>query len=54
MKMVAVKVKKSQENMEKVRPYSKSMNDTINSMLLDIDRNLLPFLIIGQLKKHFL
>ena len=37
--------------MEKARPYSKSMNDTINSMLLDIDRNLLPILDNRPIKK---
>ena len=45
MKMVAAaKLRKSQENMEKARPYSKSIKDTINSILPDIDRNLLPIL----------
>ena len=52
MKMVAAaKLRKSQDNMEKARPYSKSMNDTINSMLLDIDRNLLPILDNRPIKK---
>ena len=45
MKMVAAaKLRKSQENMEKARPYSRSIKDTINSILPDIDRNLLPIL----------
>jgi len=45
MKMVAAaKLRKSQENMEKARPYSSSIKDTINSILPDIDRNLLPIL----------
>ncbi len=45
MKMVAAaKLRKSQENMEKSRPYSGSIKNTINSILPDIDRSLLPIL----------
>ena len=45
MKMVAAaKLRKSQENMEKARPYSKSIKDTINLILPDINRDLLPAL----------
>jgi ATP synthase, F1 gamma subunit len=45
MKMVAAaKLRKSQENMEKSRPYSGSIKDTINSILPDINRSLLPIL----------
>ena len=47
MKMVAAaKLRKSQENMEKSRPYSGSIKDTINSILPDINRSLLPILDI--------
>jgi len=45
MKMVAAaKLRKSQESMEKARPYSGSIKETINSILPDIDRSLLPIL----------
>ena len=45
MKMVAAaKLRKSQDNMEKSRPYSGSIKDTINSILPDINRSLLPIL----------
>ena len=45
MKMVAAaKLRKSQESMEKSRPYSGSIKETINSILPDIDRSLLPIL----------
>ena len=45
MKMVAAaKHRKSQENMEKARPYSRSIKETINSILPDINRSLLPIL----------
>ena len=45
MKMVAAaKLRKSQENMEKSRPYSGSIKNTINSILPDINRSLLPIL----------
>ena len=52
MKMVAAaKLRKSQENMEKARPYSGSMKETINSILPDIDRRLLPILENRPIKK---
>ena len=52
MKMVAAaKLRKSQENMEKARPYSGSMKETINSILPDIDRRLLPVLENRPIKK---
>jgi len=52
MKMVAAaKLRKSQENMEKARPYSSSMKETINSILPDIDRRLLPILENRPIKK---
>ena len=52
MKMVAAaKLRKSQDNMEKARPYSGSMKETINSILPDIDRRLLPILENRPIKK---
>ena len=52
MKMVAAaKLRKSQENMEKARPYSGSMQETINSILPDINRSLLPILDNRPIKK---
>ncbi len=52
MKMVAAaKLRKSQENMEKARPYSGSIKDTINSILPDINRSLLPVLDVRPIKK---
>ena len=52
MKMVAAaKLRKSQENMEKARPYSGSMQETINSILPDINRGLLPILDNRSIKK---
>ena len=52
MKMVAAaKLRKSQENMEKARPYSGSMRETINSILPDINRALLPILDNRPIKK---
>ena len=52
MKMVAAaKLRKSQDNMEKARPYSSSMKETINSILPDIDRRLLPVLENRPIKK---
>ena len=45
MKMVAAaKLRKSQENMEKARPYSNRIKDLIASLINDVDRNLLPLL----------
>ena len=52
MKMVAAaKLRKSQDNMEKARPYSGSMQETINSILPDINRGLLPILDNRPIKK---
>ena len=52
MKMVAAaKLRKSQDNMEKARPYSGSMQETINSILPDINRSLLPILDNRPIKK---
>ena len=45
MKMVAAaKLRKSQENMEKARPYSGRIKDLIASLINDIDKSLLPLL----------
>lgn len=45
MKMVAAaKLRKSQENMEKGRPYSNRMKDLISNLVNDIDSSLLPLL----------
>ena len=45
MKMVAAaKLRKSQDNMEKARPYSKRIKELIGSLMNDIDRNLLELL----------
>ena len=45
MKMVAAaKLRKSQENMEKARPYSERIKDLISHLIEDVDRNLLPLL----------
>ena len=46
MKMVAAaKLRKSQENMEKARPYSERLKGLIANLIHDVDRNLLPLLI---------
>ena len=45
MKMVAAaKLRKSQENMEKARPYSGRIKDLIASLINDVDTSLLPLL----------
>ncbi len=45
MKMVAAaKLRKSQDNMEKARPYSERIKELISSLMNDIDRNLLELL----------
>ena len=45
MKMVAAaKLRKSQENMEKSRSYTKAVSEMINHLIPDIDRSLLPML----------
>ena len=45
MKMVAAaKLRKSQENMEKARPYSERIKDLIASLINDVDKSLLPLL----------
>lgn len=45
MKMVAAaKLRKSQENMEKGRPYSSRIKDLISNLMGDVDNSLLPLL----------
>ena len=45
MKMVAAaKLRKSQESMEKARPYTSAIEDMINHLIPDIDRSILPIL----------
>ena len=45
MKMVAAaKLRKSQENMEKARPYSERLNNLIAGLMHDVDRNIMPLL----------
>ena len=52
MKMVAAaKLRKSQEDMEKTRPYTNSIEDMINHLIPDIDRSLLPILETREVKK---
>ena len=49
MKMVAAaKLRKSQENMEKSRPYSERIKNLIASLINDVDRNLLPLLSLSK------
>ena len=43
MKMVAAaKLRKSQENMEKARPYSERLKNLIADLIHDVDRSLMP------------
>ena len=43
MKMVAAaKMRRAQENMEQARPYTSKLNKMLNSLIPEIDRNLLP------------
>jgi len=45
MKMVAAaKLRKSQENMEKARPYSERLKNMIADLIHDVERNSLPLL----------
>jgi len=45
MKMVAAaKLRKSQESMEKARPYTSAIEGMINHLIPDIDRSILPIL----------
>ena len=43
MKMVAAaKMRKAQENMEQARPYINKLNNMLNALIPEIDRNILP------------
>ena len=45
MKMVAAaKLRKSQDNMEKARPYSERLKSLITDLIQDVDRALMPLL----------
>ena len=45
MKMVAAaKLRKSQENMEKARPYSERLKNLIADLIHDVDRSVMPLL----------
>jgi len=47
MKMVAAaKLRKSQENMEKARPYSRRIKNLISTLIHDVDSSVLPLLKI--------
>ena len=52
MKMVAAaKLRKSQDSMEKARPYTRAIEDTIHHLIPDIDRSILPILDSREFKK---
>ena len=43
MKMVAAaKMRRAQENMEQARPYTQRLSEMLDSLILEIDRNMLP------------
>ena len=43
MKMVAAaKMRRAQENMDQARPYTSKLNNMLNSLIPEIDRNMLP------------
>ena len=43
MKMVAAaKMRRAQENMEQARPYTYQLSEMLDSLILEIDRNMLP------------
>ena len=43
MKMVAAaKMRRAQENMEQARPYTNQLSEMLDSLILEIDRNILP------------
>ena len=51
MKMVAAaKMRKAQERMEQARPYTNSLSEIIENLLLDIDRENLSLLNIREIK----
>ena len=52
MKMVAAaKMRRAQENMEKSRPYSSRLAELLNMLIPEIDRSLMPELIVREVKK---
>jgi len=52
MKMVAAaKMRKAQERMEQARPYTNSLSEIIENLLLDIDRENLSLLDIREIKR---
>ena len=52
MKMVAAaKMRKAQERMEQVRPYTHRLTEVIHHLLPDIDRELLPLLDIREIQR---
>jgi len=53
MKMVAAaKLRKSQERMEQARPYARRLNEIIQSLLPDVDRNMLDLLDVRDVKRQ--
>ena len=55
MKMVAAaKLRKSQESMEKARPYTRAIEDMINHLIPDVDRSILPILESRKANKRLL
>jgi len=54
MKMVAAaKLRKSQDNMEKARPYSGRIKDLIANLINDVDKSLLPLLKKSSNSKNY-
>ena len=52
MKMVAAaKLRKSQERMEQARPYAERLEEIIQSLLPDVDRNMLDLLDVRDVKR---
>ncbi len=52
MKMVsAAKMRRAQERMEESRPYSSSLQEVIQHILPDVDRDTLPLLDVREIKR---
>ena len=52
MKMVAAaKVRKAQDRMEQARPYTHALEEVINHILPDVDRNMLNLLEVREIKR---
>ena len=52
MKMVAAaKVRKAQDRMEQARPYTHALEEVINHILPDVDRNMLDLLKVRKIKR---